>query len=370
MRVMFVARAVDRMAGGVERMIVTIMNALVARGHEVDLFTWDLASAESFYPIAPEISWHRLDMGDPNVRASKKLMLQRARTIRALISRLEPQAVVCFQDGPFIAMRAYTLGFQIPIIAAERNAPSRFEHISAARYQGLIYQGLRFAARITIQWERYRASYPNFLHDRIVCIPNPIFPASAKAQPNVPSSGGRYRLLSAGRLGFQKNYNVLIEAFACLARKFPDWDLVILGNGQDRTGLEALITARDLEDRVLLPGTTSSVAQWYASSHLFCLPSRWEGFPNALAEALAHGLPAVGFAECAGVGDLIAHERSGLLAEGNGDAHNLAVALEKAMSSGELRRSMGGIAIESVSRFDPPKVFAQWEQLLFEVAHR
>jgi glycosyltransferase involved in cell wall biosynthesis len=173
-----------------------------------------------------------------------------------------------------------------------------------------------------------------------------------------------------GRLGFQKNYQVLLEAFARLAPNYPNWDLAIVGEGEHRAALEALMRMHGLEGRVTLPGTISSIGEWYASSHLFCLPSRWEGFPNALAEALAHGLPAVGFAECAGVRDLIVHGRAGLLAEGNGDPGTLAIALETAMRSGELRRSMGGEAVLTVQQFHPAKIFSQWEQLLLEVAHR
>jgi GalNAc-alpha-(1->4)-GalNAc-alpha-(1->3)-diNAcBac-PP-undecaprenol alpha-1,4-N-acetyl-D-galactosaminyltransferase len=370
MRVMFVARAVNRIAGGVERMITMVMNTLAARDHAVDLLTWDLAGAEAFYPMTAAITWHRLDMGNPQVRASNLLRLRRARTVRALIGQRKPQVIVCFQDGPFMAIRAYTLGFHIPVIVCERNAPHRFDHIAAGQYRGLIYQSFRFAARIVIQCESYRTLYPNFLHGRVVCIPNPVLPATVHAQPDVPGPCNRYRLLSVGRLGFQKNYDVLIEAFARLAPKFPDWDLAIVGEGGDRTRLEALIRACGLEGRVALPGTTKSIAQWYSSSHLFCLPSRWEGFPNALAEALAHGLPAVGFAECAGMQDLIAHGHSGLLAEGNGEPSSLALALEKAMSNGELRRSMGLEGIESVTRFDPQEIFLRWEQVLGEMAHQ
>ena len=365
---MFVARAVDRIAGGVERIIVTLMNALVTRGHAVDLFTWDLASAESFYPLSREITWHRLDMGDPKVRANKGLMLRRAQVIRRVIGRRKPQVVVCFQDGPFRAIRGYTLGLGVPIIAAERTTPNRLDHLAAGRHRGFIYQSLRFAARIAIQCESYRALYPKFLQGRIVCIPNPVLPATIGAQPAVPGPDGRYRLLSVGRLGFPKNYSVLIESFADLASKFPTWDLAIVGEGEDRTVLEALVRRYGLQGRVALPGTTNSIAPWYASSHLFCLPSRWEGFPNALAEALAHGLPAVGFAECAGVRDLIYDGRSGLLAKGNGEPNNLALALQKAMSNDRLRQSMSSEAIESIKRFDPTKIFSSWEQLLSEVA--
>jgi GalNAc-alpha-(1->4)-GalNAc-alpha-(1->3)-diNAcBac-PP-undecaprenol alpha-1,4-N-acetyl-D-galactosaminyltransferase len=369
MRVMFVARAINRIAGGVERMVTMLMNALVDRHHSVDLLTWDLANAEAFYPIAAEITWHRLNMGNPQARASNLLRLRRARTIRSLIARRKPQVIVCFQDGPFIALRAFTLGLQIPIIACERNSPSRFDHISVARYREGIYQSFRLAACIVIQCESYKALYPNYLHRRIVCIPNPVSPATFYAKPDVHGASGRYRLLSVGRLSFQKNYNVLIQAFACLAQKFPNWDLAIVGEGEDRTRLEALIRACGLETRVTLPGTTNSIGRWYCSSHLFCLPSRWEGFPNALAEALSHGLPAVGFKDCAGMQDLIAHGHCGLLADGNGEPESLAIALENLMSNGELRRSMGLEGIETVKRFDPQEIFLEWEEVLRKVAN-
>jgi glycosyltransferase involved in cell wall biosynthesis len=365
---MFAARMIDRMAGGVERMIITIMNAMVARGHEVDLFTWDLRGAEAFYPMASDITWHRLDMGSPSVKASKKLMWGRARAIRSLVRQRRPQVFVCFQDGPFLAIRAYTLGLGIPVVAAERNAPTRFDHISAGRHRRLIFQGLRLAARIAIQCESYGTLYPAFLRNRIACIPNPVPPSAWRARPDTRNSDGRFRLLSVGRLGYQKNYSVLVEAFAQLAPALPDWDLVIVGDGEDRDELESLITERGLERRVTLPGVSTSIAEWYASAQLFCLPSQWEGFPNALAEALAHGLPAVGFAGCAGVRDLIVHGSNGLLADGNGDAASLTVALTALMSDPTLRVSMGLRAVDSVRQFDPQTIFSRWEQVLSEIA--
>jgi glycosyltransferase involved in cell wall biosynthesis len=368
MRLLFVARAIDRMAGGVERIITVLMNELSARGNQVSLLTWDLADAESFYPMEPAIDWHRLGLGSPNVRASAVLLMHRGRAVRGLISRQKPQAIVCFQDGPFMAIRGYTLGWRIPIIAAERNAPDRFHYISAGRYRGIIFQSLRLATRITIQCESYRDLYPHFLQKRLVCIPNPVPPARVQAHPDVANIQGRYRLLSVGRLGFQKNYRVLLEAFARLASRYANWDLMILGEGEDRIPLECLRRTHGLQDRVLLPGVTKSVEECYVSSHLFCLPSRWEGFPNALAEALAHGLPAVGFSGCAGVRDLITSGHSGLLAPGNGAIDSLTDALGELMSNAELRRSMGAAAIQSMQRFHPNKVFSRWQELLSEVA--
>jgi glycosyltransferase involved in cell wall biosynthesis len=369
MKVMVVARTFDRMAGGVERMAICLMNAMVERGHEVDLFSWDQAGARAFYEMAPAITWHRLAMGDPAVRAGYTLILQRAWTIRALVRQRRPDIIICFQCGPFLSMRLYTLGLGIPVIAAERNAPSLFEHTRARRYRALIFQGLRLANTIVIQNERFHASYPAYLHKRIVTIPNPVFPASQQARPD-SADHGRFRMLSVGRLSYQKNYTVLVKAFTDIAARFPDWDLVVIGDGEERPKLEMLIRDAGLENRILLPGTAENITEWYVKSHAFCLSSRWEGFPNALAEALAHGLPCVGYAGCAGVCDLVTNGRNGILAAGNNDVKSLSHALEKLMSMPELRKDYGRNASTSIKEYKPEKIFNLWELLFSKITNK
>lgn len=366
MKVMFVARAIDGMAGGVERMVTTVMNALVVRGHSIGLLTWDKAEAISFYSMSPEITWNQLDQGDVTVKAGIVLRLRRAVAVRKLMRRNKPDVIVCFQDGPFLAIRVYTAGMGIPVIAAERNAPTRFDHTSAARRKNLTYNALRFAKRILVQCESYRELYPVFLRKQIVTIPNPVIPATQYAQPEFPGSDGRFRILSVGRMSYQKNYPVLLDAFATVAADFPEWDLILVGDGEDRLELESLIAEKGLGNRISMPGITTSVSDCYASAHLFCLSSRWEGFPNALAEALAHGLPCVGFSGCAGVSDLIEAGRNGLLAEGNGDSVSLVKSLRTLMTYTEKRQVMGMNAVESIKRYAPDEVFSSWEQVLRE----
>ena len=361
---MFVARAIDQVAGGVERMVTTVMNALNARGHSVEFLTWDRAGATAFYPLADGIAWHKLDMGDPFVAANHALKLKRARAIRSLVRRREREAIVCFQDGPFMAMRAYTAGMGVPVFAAERNAPTRFEHTSAGRRQKLTFNALRFAKRVLIQCESYRELYPAFLRDRIITIPNPVFPAKNMAQPKLANANGRFCILSVGRLSYQKNPEVLVHAFATIAPRFPGWDLVFIGEGEHRVALENLVAQKGLSGRIKMPGPSHSVSDLYAAGHVFCLSSLWEGFPNAVAEAMAHGLPCVGFAGCAGVRDLIIHEQNGLLAEGNGDSQSLAKALEALMGSAEMRGSLGERAVQSVKPYSPDDIFDLWEQTL------
>ena len=366
MRLLFVARAIDRMAGGLERMIISIMNKLSAR-HEVSLLTWDNDRATTFYPMAAGISWHQIDIGDPCVKAGLGTILARLRKIRRLVNDIAPDVIVCFQGGSFRSMQLYTAGLRIPLVAAERTSPSLYDHANSKRVRFLEHQTFRFARLITIQFERYRDLYPAYLRSRIVTIPNPVPQATCFARPDTPGTGCRWRLLSVGRLGYQKNFSVLVDAFAELAARFSDWDLRIIGEGEGRGPLEARIARLpEIKGRVFLPGTTSEVEAEYAAAHLFCLPSRWEGSPNALAEALAHGLPAVGFAGCDGVPDLIETGRNGALAAGNGDAAALADALAPLMADPGKRAELGSNAPASVAGYRPEEIFGLWEKVLHE----
>jgi len=167
-----------------------------------------------------------------------------------------------------------------------------------------------------------------------------------------------------GRLTEEKRFGVLIDAFHSIASRFADWDLRIVGEGAERPMLEARVRERGLEGRVFLPGATGDVQGAYAGAHLFALASRWEGFPNALAEALAHGLPAVGFAGCPGVNELIDHGSNGLLADGVDDARSLAASLALLMDHAESRGRMGESAKASMAAFAGDAVYDRWEAFL------
>lgn len=365
MRMMFAARAMDNMAGGVERMIISIMNEMARRGHEVALFSWDHAGAEAFYPLDPRVKWYKLDLGNPARRAGLGLRLRRAPKVRSMVKDFRPDVVVGFQGGAFRAMLLYALGLGIPVVAAERTAPSLYEHASTERNRRVELLSFRFAKVITVQFDRYRAGYPDYLRGKIVETPNPVPAAGTHASPGVAGPDGRMTLLSVGRLGYQKNLQVLLKAFERLAPRFPDWDLRIVGEGEDRNELEAMIAASAvLPGRVTLPGATKDVTSAYASAHLFCLPSRWEGFPNALAEALAHGLPSVGFDDCSGVPDLIEDGQTGVLAKGMNDPEALAEALATLMADPDFRVRAGQAATLSMRQYRPEVCFDRWETVL------
>ena len=139
----------------------------------------------------------------------------------------------------------------------------------------------------------------------------------------------------------QKRFDCLIRAFARIVAGHPEWRLVIVGEGPEEAALRGLIDDLGLAGRVEIQASRPDIFDAYTRAHLFAIPSRWEGFSNALAEAMSHGLPAVGFKDAAGVAQLIADGESGWLADNCDDDESLARALDDAMKNDEERARRG-----------------------------
>jgi len=210
-------------------MAILLMNAMVERGHEVSLFTWDEAGAQAYYPMSEAIRWHRLDLGDPMTPAAWPLRLERMRSFRRLATSLRPHVVLAYQHGPFLFAALSMLGSRAPVVLAERNAPDRFDYLRAGRRRALVFATMRLARAVTVQFERYIGRYPPHLRSRMVAIPNPVYGAEAYAQPG--AARVLRTLLAVGRLSYQKNFSALLRAFARLSDACPGWRLRIVGEG-------------------------------------------------------------------------------------------------------------------------------------------
>ena len=132
-------------------------------------------------------------------------------------------------------------------------------------------------------------------------------------------------ILAVGRLVVQKDYPTLLRAFSIVNKKRPV-HLLILGEGQERDRLEALIQELGISENVQMPGFVKNPYAYMARARLLVLSSRWEGFGNVLAEALASGTPVVSTDCKSGPGEILAEGRFGRLVP-VGDAQALAAAM-------------------------------------------
>jgi glycosyltransferase involved in cell wall biosynthesis len=350
------------MAGGIEKNITLLANHLAAKGISVTLITFDLEGARAFYEITPKVAWHRIGRTKPHGPIGFKERLDLIKSLRHILIKLGDPVVICFHHGILFRFMAAAMHLGLPFVCSERNSLSLYQYIKRTRKWSLDFLLLALTDKITVQFPSYVKDYPFWLRGRIRVIPNPVASSNFCAKPQKPGGGGRFRLITVGRLCTQKNQLVLMEAFVYLSPFFPEWDLYILGDGPDEEKLRQFVEINALQDRIIFPGRVKDVDVWLAGAHLFCLPSQWEGFPNALAEAMACGLPGVGFASCAGVRDLVIDGKTGLLAADN----ELSMVLGKLMSSPELRKEMGDAARDYISQYRPESSFQKWDELLSE----
>ena len=175
-------------------------------------------------------------------------------------------------------------------------------------------------------------------------------------------------IFSAGRLTHQKGFDVLIRAFAASGFR-RSHRLVIAGEGADHQALEALAATLGLSERVVFPGFQRNPWAWMRRADLYVLSSRWEGCPNALAEALACGAPAVA-SDCPfGPSELVTHGQDGWLVRPE-DVGALGPAIDRLLSQGELRQGLGAAAARTMERFDRERILPQFGALFAEVARK
>lgn len=363
MKIAFVVKSLDSRGGGAERVLAQISAWLAERGYEITVVTFDHAGTPDFYPIDERINRIWLAAGRPRSRTHLLDAVQRIRAIRREIRKLDPDVVVGFMHSAYVPLAFALTGTSIPLIASEHIV---FDHYKPFPLEAL---SLRVTARryrrITIISEAVRRTFPKTLASRMVVIPNPIseFPLP-RADP-VGASRAKI-LLSVGRLSPQKDHATLLRAFNQIASKHPDWRLRIIGEGILRPSLEALCRELGISDRIDLPGVSHDVESEYRRAQLFVMPSQYESFGLATAEALSAGLPVIGFADCPGTNELISNGLNGLLVNGADRVGALAEGLDKLMSSSALRISLAAAAPDSVERFALEPISRMWEKVLLE----
>ena len=206
-----------------------------------------------------------------------------------------------------------------------------------------------------------RADYSALAGLRVERIPN----------PTPPLDGGTSTLeapvvAAAGRLTSQKGFDLLIPAFAPVARRHPGWTLRIYGGGPERAALQAQIEAEGMQGRIELMGPTRRLGQALAEASLFVLSSRFEGFGLVILEAMQAGLPVVSFDCPRGPSDIITSGRDGTLVPPE-DVAGLTAALEELIADPARRRAYGQAALQTAAAYDQREIGARWAALLDEL---
>jgi glycosyltransferase involved in cell wall biosynthesis len=194
--------------------------------------------------------------------------------------------------------------------------------------------------------------------DRVRVIRNPAVTQELSVLAQEPSPHHWFKepgipvITGMGRLTGQKDFSTLIKAFAGVRRN-RRCRLIILGEGAQRSVLEALAQELGVEDDIAMPGFVQNPYPYIAMSSLFVLSSRWEGSPNALTEALALGVPVVSTDCASGPREILKNGEYGYLVP-VGDAERLGSSMERTLSSplapDLLKRAVDGYTVEEATR--------------------
>ena len=365
MKLTLVIASLER--GGAERVISVLASAWAERGSEVTLITFDDAEPPA-YPLHPRIELRSLRVpnelaGNP-VRALDR-NVRRVRRLRRLIRESAPGVVLSFLDFPNLITLLATRGLRIPVIVSERANPA-YDDLKA------IWRVLRRcayprAAALVCQTSAMVAQLQKQIKIAGYAIPNPVEPTPSMGRAAPGESGVNSRtIIAMGRLVPQKGFDLLLEAFARVAGRHPEWSILVLGKGPLKATLEAQAESLGLRNRVRFVGAVPDPFPIMRAAGLFVFSSRFEGFGNALVEAMACGLPVISFDCPAGPSDIIRHGVDGLLVPPE-DIRALADAMDHLMTDAAQRERLARRAPEVLERFSLERVLALWEKLFDDV---
>ena len=354
--------------GGSERVLTSLANTWQRAGHDVTVMGLTDGDQPPFYPLDPRVSleWLAVARTSRNFLEAVTDNIGRVRALKAAFKRARPDLVVSFLTSTNVLVLLATRDRTVPVVVSERSNPRR-DPVPRA-WQWLRMRLYPRAAAIVVQTRRTAEWFPPRLQSRITVIPNAA-PFTGVPRPRGAGCADRGIVLGVGRLEHQKGFDLLVRAFAEATRGHRGWELVIAGDGSQRAALAALAASCGVADRVRLPGTQADIGRVYAAADVFALPSRFEGFPNALLEAMAAGVPSVA-ADCpTGPREIIRDEHDGLLVSAE-DVVALTGALSRLINDPQLRGRLGAAGAEVTDRYGPDKIQARWDALVADVAGR
>lgn len=360
--IVFVTISLAGVAGGLERNITSIANHVSSK-FNVHLVTFDWPHVRSFYEISDIVQWHKIATSEPHKRIGFLKRLQLLIKLRGVLRNARDPIIVVFHHGILLRVLLSRFGISSTLVVSERNSISLYEHVSTFKWNAN-FLALYFAKIITVQFDSYASDYPKILRNKITAIPNAISPKLfvPREQKKIECHEKK-QILAVGRLCSQKRFEDLIYAFGALSEKHQNWSLKILGDGELKEKFLALIDELDLNGRVILQPSIIDVAAHYEEADIFCSTSKWEGFPNALAEAMAKGLAVIGYEECAGVNQLIHNSINGILVPRESNNACLTSQLDALMADQGLRQKLGRCASESVRKYSEEFVLPNWLSL-------
>ena len=339
--------------GGAERVVSILANKMAEEGMDVEILTY--YDRPISYEINEKVKISVVEKITGNRNKIKNLF-----EIRKYFKK-NAQVVISFL-APFNMMAiAANFGTGIPMIVADRNDPSKVPSNKVLRkIRDFLYC---FADGVVVQTQKNKAYFSKIVQKKSEVIYNPV---NLKEYAGISLNLEREKtIVTAGRLMPQKNQEMMIRAFKTVEDKYPEYQLIIYGEGPKRNDLEQLISELKLEGNVQLPGNTTKLHDCIKAAGMFVLSSDYEGMPNALIEAMCLGLPVIS-TKVSGATDLIKDHENGILTELN-DQGELEAAMLELIENPLLAEKLAKNAVKLNESLELTKIMNQWIQFIKKI---
>ena len=345
--------------GGCERVIAQLLNCFARDGIECKLVTE--CGVPSFYDLPESVEQIYLTF-DQNLPTRK--IPKAYRKLRKLVKQEQPDVVLAMPEKVNVWTVLFLLGTGVPVVVSERNDPNRHPESRIKRIlRCLLYP---FAKGFIFQTKDAARYFSHAIQKRGIVLDNPLDTSRIPAR----FEGERkHNVVAAGRLHEQKNFELLIRAFACFYKTHHDYSLIIYGEGPEKEKLQKTASSLGIAGAVELAGQSRTLLEDINDSSLFVLSSDYEGMPNVLIEAMACGLCCIA-TDCpiGGVRSLIVSGENGLLIP-VGDEDALYDAMTRLADDESYASWLGQHAAAIRTRLDETVVAKQWKEYLDSIAN-
>lgn len=352
--------------GGAERVVSTLANRLIEK-HDVILATmWESANE---YETDSRI--RRVHVGLTETQKNKSRLSKIIHTnlnLRKFIKAEKPDIVIAFARKANYRALIASLGTKVPVIVSVRTNPyQHYTHILDRILVALLYPK---AAGNVFQTVGAKEFFSTGIQKKSRIILNPINPKYI----NVPKPDSRKKeVVQSGRIVGFKNQYMLIDAFALVHQKHPDYILKIYGeDSKDGTLalLEECIAKNDASEYVFLMGGSNQLEKDLPDASVYAFSSDYEGLPNALMEAMAMGLPIVATdCPCGAPATLITHEKNGLLVPIK-NKYEMANGINRLIENPEFAERLGEEARKVSSIANVEEISNQWEEYILSICNK
>ena len=347
---------ISSLSGGGAARVMTLLANWLSQYYEVGIITMD--KAESFYKLKKEVSIYHLDLvsdsGNPFSALFKNL--NRVNALKTKIKTLAPRVVISFITEMNVLTLLATKSLDTKVIVSERSDPNRKSLSSLWR----LLRDLNYSNADAIVSQTKKAEHfisKKYKATKSVILSNPL-------QMPIPEGEKKETLLFVGRFDIDKGFDMIPSILKDL--KLGDWQVEIAGSGNLMSQVQLEINRNGLSSKVSFLGQYKHVDELYDNASIFALPSRLEGYPNALIEAMHFGCACVSFDCNNGPAEIIIEGVNGLLVEPE-NTEGMSKAIQQLIDDANLRKRLANEGQNITKNLSLDRVGSQWQKLMTEL---